>query len=121
MDSGSGAGFGIGTLFVALIAYIISTIPLYIIGKKQQHEYAWLAFVPIANVWLMCDLAGKDWWWMLLLLIPLINIIVLIMIWMAIAESMNMPSWIGILIIVPFIGIFVPYYIAFASQGTIVS
>jgi uncharacterized membrane protein len=49
----------------------------------------------------------------LLLCVPCINIIVAIYLWMVVAEAMNKPSWVGILMIVPGLGLLVPYYLAF--------
>jgi hypothetical protein len=38
-----------------------------------------------------------------------------IIVWMAIAEARNKPSWWGILLIIPFIGMIVPGYLAWAD------
>jgi hypothetical protein len=48
-------------------------------------------------------------------LIPLVNIVIFIILWMAVAEARGKPSWLGILLIVPLIGIFVPGYLAWSD------
>jgi len=63
----------------------------------------------------MLQCGGKPLWWILLLFIPLVNIIVGIIVWMAIAERRGKPSWVGILIIVPILGVFIPAYLAFTD------
>ncbi len=122
-DAASGAASGLlglgvmGMFLIGLAAlYIIFSLPLYVIAQKLGSEMAWLAFIPIANLWLMCDVAGKEWWWILLMFIPFINIIIFIMLWMAIAENLDQPSWLGLLLLVPIANIIMPFYLAFASQ-----
>jgi len=48
-----------------------------------------------------------------LLLIPIVNIVIGIVLWMAIAERRGKENWFGILIIIPVVGIFIPGYLAF--------
>ncbi|HZT44119.1 MAG TPA: DUF5684 domain-containing protein [Chthonomonadaceae bacterium] len=99
-------------LIVDIIGYIIVALPVYIIAKKSEHEYAWLAFVPIANLWLMCDMADKDYWWLLLFCLPIVNFIVYILVWMAIAENTNKPAWLGLLMAIPVVSLVVAFYMA---------
>jgi Family of unknown function (DUF5684) len=109
-----------GLLVMALAIYIILSIPLYIIAKKVNHDLAWLAFVPLANGWLMLDLAGLSGWLLILAFIPIVNIIFFVIViyaWMKIAERMGHPSWLGLLLLVPLLGLIMPYYIAFADAG----
>jgi hypothetical protein len=60
-------------------------------------------------------IAKKPLWWIILCLIPLVNIIIFIIVWMAIAEARGKPNWWGILLIVPVVGIIVPGYLAFSD------
>ncbi len=53
--------------------------------------------------------------WLILFLIPLVNIVVSIIIWMKIAEMRGKPSWLGILWIIPPIGLIVVGYLAFSD------
>jgi len=98
---------------LALAIYVLSALPLYVMGTKTDSQYPWFAFVPILNVFLFVEIAGKEWWWVLLMLVPCINLFVMIYLWMEVATAMNKPSWVGILTIVPGLGILVPYYLAF--------
>jgi hypothetical protein len=54
-------------------------------------------------------------WWFLLFLIPLVNVVVAIMVWMAVAEARCKPNWWGILMIVPLVNLVVPGYLAWAD------
>jgi hypothetical protein len=100
-------------IFAALYVYI--SLALQTIAKKTNTENAWLAWIPIVNIILMLNIAKKPLWWFILCLIPLVNIVVMIIMWMAIAEARNKPSWWGILMIVPVVNLIVPGYLAWAD------
>jgi hypothetical protein len=74
-----------------------------------------MAWIPIVSIILMLNIAQKPLWWIILMLIPLVNIVIAIVVWMAIAEARGKPSWWGILLIVPVVGIIVPGYLAFSE------
>jgi hypothetical protein len=63
----------------------------------------------------MFNIAGKPAWWFVLCLIPLVNIVIFIIIWMAIAEARHKPNWWGILLIVPVVGLLVPAFLAWSD------
>ena len=100
-------------LMLGLVAYIVFALPLYTMGTKTGSKNAWWAFVPILQTFLLIEIAGKEWWWFLLLFVPCINIVVAIMLWMAAAEAMNKPSWLGILMLLPVANIIIPFYLAY--------
>ena len=107
------AGNPLITLVLAVVFYLAFTVPVYKIAERLNQENAWMAFVPIANLFLLASMAGKEWWWVLLMLIPLINIIIFIILWMGVAENLGHPSWMGILMIVPLVNFAILYYWAF--------
>ncbi len=106
-----------GTVFfVFLIAgYIYASLAVMTIATKTNTPNGWLAWIPIANLFLMLQIARKPLWWLILFLIPLVNIVILIMVWMAIAEARHKPNWWGILMIVPLVNLVVPGYLAWAD------
>jgi hypothetical protein len=122
-DSSSGALPAVaalgGLLFVFLIfaaaMYVYVALALQTIAQKTGTENAWWAWVPIINVVLMLNIAKKPVWWLILFLIPLVNLIIIIIVWMAIAEARGKPSWWGILFIVPVAQLIVPGYLAWAD------
>ena len=95
--------------------YVYFALALQTIAKKTNTENGWLAWIPIANIILMLNIAKKPIWWIVLCLIPLVNIVIIIIVWMAIAEARNKPSWWGILWIVPLVNLIVPGYLAWAD------
>ncbi|MFH1791639.1 MAG: DUF5684 domain-containing protein, partial [Candidatus Omnitrophota bacterium] len=60
---------------IFLVLYAFFALSLQTIAAKTGQQNSWLAWVPLANMYLMCRTAGKPWWWLALLLVPLINII----------------------------------------------
>jgi hypothetical protein len=110
-------------LLFYLVLYIIYALPLFVIARKSQHPMAWLAFVPLADLWLMCDMADKEIWWILVaLLVPFVGWVLFnIVVWTAIAENTNKPSWLGILMVIPVVNLFVGYYLAFYDSERFVA
>ncbi len=104
------------TWLIAIIAYVYSAYSLYVIAQKTGHEdNAWMAWVPVINFFLMLQIANEPAWWFILMLIPIVNIVIMVIVWMKIAEARNKPNWWGILILVPFVNIIVPGYLAFSD------
>jgi hypothetical protein len=118
-DSVAGAALaGTMLLFVLVFAaagYIYVSLALQTIANKTGTINSWLAWIPIANIFLMLSIAKKPMWWFVLCLIPLVNVVILVMIWMGVAEARHKPSWWGIMTIVPLINIVVPGYLAWAD------
>ena len=102
-------------LAIALGAYIYFALALQTIATKTATPNAWLAWIPIANIFLMLGIAKKPMWWFLLFLIPLVNIVIAVIVWMAIAEACRKPNWWGVLTIVPIANLIVPGYLAWAD------
>ena len=109
---------GVMLLFVLVFGlgcYVYMSLALQTIATKTGTANEWLAWIPIANLFLMLSVAKKPMWWFLLFLIPLANVVVAIMVWMAVAEARGKPNWWGILMIVPLVNLVVPGYLAWAD------
>jgi hypothetical protein len=64
----------------------------------------WAAIVPIYNLIVILEIAGKPIWWFILLLIPFVNIIVLIMVLISFARNFGKGVGFAIgMLILPFI------------------
>jgi len=77
------------------VLYIYMSLALMAIATKTNTENGWLAWIPIANVFLVLNIAQKPVWWIILCLIPLVNIVIFILVWMAVAEARHKPNWWG--------------------------
>ncbi|MCQ9205642.1 MAG: DUF5684 domain-containing protein [Omnitrophica bacterium] len=120
-----GSGAIIIVSILAIVFYIFFSYTLQKIASKTNTKNGWFAWVPIFNTILHCDIAQKPRWWaaviLVALFIPLIGGIIFlvfyIVIWMKIAQRRNRPAWLGILVLVPFLGlVFVQAYFAFSDS-----
>ena len=102
-------------LVFALVTYIFMALCLQTIAKKTNTPDSWLAWIPIANFILMLNIAHKPVWWIVLMLIPLVNIVMVVIVWMEIAKARGKPEWWGILTIVPLLNFVAHGYLAFAD------
>jgi hypothetical protein len=108
-------GFFLFMFLIFLAGYVYMALALQTIAQKTNTENGWLAWIPIVNIILMCNIARKPVWWIILCLIPLVNIVIFILLWMGIAEARNKPNWWGIMVIIPIMNIVMPGYLAWAD------
>ncbi|MDP3901758.1 MAG: adenylate/guanylate cyclase domain-containing protein [bacterium] len=102
--------------FLAPLFYIYMAYALFVIAKKIGTQHAWLAWIPIVNVFYTVFISKMPKLWILFLLIPLVNIVVGIMIWMEIAGMRNLNRKVGLLMLVPILNFFIPGYIAMSDN-----
>ncbi len=63
-------------IIIGIFVYIFNAIAFMMIAKKTNTEPAWLAWVPIANIYLISKIARAHWWPVLssIIMIPAIII-----------------------------------------------
>jgi len=76
---------------ILLACYGWFALCLYIIAQKTGTPNPWLAWIPFANFYLMCRVAGKPGRWTILLCLPLITFVILLLTFMATGE--RSPAW----------------------------
>lgn len=64
-------------IIVLVGIYVYSSLALSTLAKKMEYKRPWLAWIPIANLFLFPILAEKKWTWGFLLFIPIINAVFL--------------------------------------------
>jgi hypothetical protein len=108
------AAFMLIALLVLIAVYVYTSWALMTIANKTKTKYAWLAWIPIANLYLIVTVAKLRWQYlflMLLVLIPGIGgmLCMGLMAWWywRIAEVRKLPGWLGILMIIPVINLIV--------------
>lgn len=116
---------GLALAFFALFlvfGYIYPALCLQFIAAKTDKHPVWLAWVPVGNLFLMCKIAGINYLWLLPLLLLFVpyagvaaNLIVGGFIWFKIAQARRKPGWIGILGVVPILGLVIFAYLAFSE------
>lgn len=63
-------GMGIVALAIPLLFYLFIAFMLFLIARKTNTNMPWLAFIPVANVYLMVLIAGKPVWWFAAVVVP---------------------------------------------------
>ena len=136
MDTGMTWFLGALAVFVGLILYIYMAICLMSIAKKTNTPHPWLAWIPLANVFLMTMIAKKHWWWALILLLSYciamlllggglnlitlilcaISIIFTILIWIGICQARNRPGWWAVLLFIPLVNLVIIGILAFSKK-----
>jgi len=77
-------------IFILIIQVIhgLGTWKLYIKAGRQ----AWEAFVPIYNGVILMKIINRPWWWVILLFLPIVNLIMLAIVWVETARSFGKNS-----------------------------
>jgi hypothetical protein len=106
--------FGI-LLVVFLIFYAYAAICFMKIAEKTNTPNGWWAWVPILNIVLLVQIAKKPLWWILLFFIPLVNLIIIILIWVGICEARGKSPALVIGLLIPVVNLVVMGYLAFSD------
>jgi hypothetical protein len=69
-----------GMLYFILAMIVFQIICMWKIFEKAGKP-GWAAIVPIYNIIVLLEIVGKPTWWIILMLIPIVNLIVLILVW----------------------------------------
>jgi hypothetical protein len=85
----SDSGMGAGWIVWFILIWVIIGVPTYFIFKKAgaNGDPPWGAFVPIYGTIILLKVVGRPIWWILLFLIPLVNLIVLIIVYNDLSKS----------------------------------
>jgi len=113
-------------MFACLLFYIYFAVCLQTIAKKTDQRPEWLAWIPVANLFLMCKTGKLDYKWLLLLLVSFVPLIGPFLgplcalfwtgfAWYKIAISRGKEGWIGAITVIPVVGLFTMGYLAFSK------
>jgi len=80
LDYSALAGTGSTMMIVQLALMLFMAYCMFVLAKKMNVPNAWMAFIPLLNVYLAVKMAGKPGWWFLLFFVPLVNIVVAIVV-----------------------------------------
>ena len=77
-------------IFILIIQVVhgLGTWKLYIKAGRQ----AWEAFVPVYNGVVLMKIINRPWWWIILLFLPIVNLIMLAIVWVETARSFGKNS-----------------------------
>lgn len=102
-------------LFLLIIQAIhgLGTWKLY----QKAGRKAWEAFVPIYNGVVLMKIINRPWWWIILLFLPIVNLIMLIVVWVETARSFGKNTHIDTFLAVVSLG-FYNYYLNYVADVT---
>ncbi len=105
---------GVGTLLLYFaVFYVIAVIPYWVIFTKAGQP-GWPALIPIYNYYVMLKVIGRPGWWLLLFLVPLLNIVIIIIVWNDLSKSFG--HGVGFTIGLIFLSWIFLYVLAFGSS-----
>ena len=103
VPSAVGAGLGMGMVLVWLAIVVLLVAAMWKVFVKAGKP-GWAAIVPIYNIVVLCEIAGKPAWWVVLFFIPFVNFIVAILLAIAVAKNFGKGGGFAAgLILLPFI------------------
>lgn len=85
-------------LIPMVIMLLIALVVLAGIWKtfEKAGKPGWAAIIPIYNVIVMLEIAGKPIWWVILFFIPCVNIIVSVLVFISLAKAFGKSELFGI-------------------------
>ena len=115
------AGMLVIELLVGAVVYVWLALCLQFIAKKTNTPNGWMAWVPIANMILMLQIAKMPLWYIILWFIPIVNIVIIIMVWVKIFEACGKPGWWVILMFLPLVNFIILGVVAFSKSSVATS
>lgn len=107
-------------LISTLISYIYLSAVTMTLSKKLKRGTPWVAWVPIAQFFVLAKVAKTPWWsalaYILLIWTGIIPLAIMIWWFWNLAEARKYPGWISLLLLVPVIQIIIPGLIAWVDQ-----
>jgi len=88
-------GAGVVLIIVWLAVAVFLFASLWKVYTKAGQP-GWAAIVPIYNLIVLMRIVGRPWWWILLLLIPIVNIVVLFIVYIDLAKSFGRSTAFGV-------------------------
>ena len=100
-------------IFILIIQVIhgLGTWKLYIKAGRQ----AWEAFVPVYNGVILMKIINRPWWWVILLFLPIVNLIMLMVVWVETARSFGKNTYLDTFLAIIILG-FYNYYLNYIAD-----
>lgn len=79
--------------YIAIIVFLIAAMWKVFVKAGQP---GWAAIVPIYNIYIMLQIAGRPGWWLLLMFVPFVNFVVQIIVALDIARNFGKSTGFGV-------------------------
>ena len=83
-------------VLVVYLAIIVAIIAGFWKVFTKAGKPGWAAIIPIYNVIVLLEIAGKPLWWIILFLIPLVNIVFAVIVGLAVAKNFGKGEAFGV-------------------------
>ena len=100
-------------ILVIQLFHGLGTWKLYVKAGRQ----AWEAFVPIYNAVVLMKIINRPWWWTILLFVPIVNLIMLPVVWVETARSFGKNQLLDTILAVVSLG-FYNFYLNYVADVT---
>ncbi len=80
---------GVIIIYIAILVMVIAS--MWTIYTKAGKP-GWASLVPIYNIIVLLEMVGKPWWWLFLMFVPIVNIVIMVMIYHNLSLSFGKSS-----------------------------
>ncbi|MFD2727225.1 signal peptidase I [Hyunsoonleella rubra] len=101
-------------LIFLLIIQIIHGLGTWKLYQKAGRQ-AWETFVPIYNGMVLMKIINRPWWWIILMFLPIVNLIMLIVVWVETARSFGKNTHLDTFLAIASLG-FYNYYLNYVAD-----
>lgn len=78
-------------LTAVFLVFYLALLLVTIVGGWKMYAKAgqpgWAFIIPIFNFYILLKIAGRPWWWLIGMLIPLVNLVVVVIVWNDLSKS----------------------------------
>ena len=96
-------------LFILLFLNIIHGIGTWKLYNISGNK-GWQSFIPVYNILVLLKIVNRPWWWIFILILPVLNIIIIPVLWVEISRSFGKNKYTDTILSVCSLG-FYNYYI----------
>jgi hypothetical protein len=118
-SAAAGASMGLGLilffLVIGLALYVFFCFCYKRICEKCGITPGVLIWIPIVQIIPLLQVAKMPVWMIVLLLIPIVNLVIIIMLWAKICVARGKSGWLVILLFIPIANVFFIPYLAFSE------
>jgi uncharacterized membrane protein YhaH (DUF805 family) len=94
LPAGAAAGMGVFA-FVYIAVLLLAVVAMWKIFTKAGKP-GWAALIPLYNIIVLLEIAGKPTWWVILFLVPFVNFVMIILVSIALAKNFGKGTGFGL-------------------------
>ena len=98
-------------LLIVQVIHFLSTWKLYVAGGRQ----AWEAGIPVYNAVILMKIINRPWWWVILMFIPIVNLIMIPVVWVETIRSFGFNSAKHTFFVLITLGLYI-FYISYTQK-----